>query len=352
MRRTATGTTAVRIACLLLSFSLLLCACSRTTASVPANGFAMGSLISADIYTNEATANTIADTIFKEIAALDSRISATDANSEISALNRGETVELSPETLELLQNTASLCEALGNRIDITLGAVTSLWGFSSDAPRLPGADEIVSALQTRGAQKISYNGNLVALAPGQQLDLGAIGKGEACDIACEVLNSSYVVPAVISFGGTVLCYGQKADGPWKIGIRDPFGSAASCCATYTFTPADEMDCCVISTSGSYEKRFTENGETYHHILDPQTGYPVNNGLVAVTAVGYYGRWSDALSTALFVNGLNEVSLNWIDRYLIGAAFIFEDGGVWVSNGIRDSFLLEDTEHFYFTEYAP
>ena len=352
MRRTATGNTAVRIACLLLSFSLPLCACSRTPAAVSANGFAMGSLLNVAVYTDETTANEITDTIFKEIAALDARISATDENSEVSALNRGETVSLSPETLALLQDTASLCETLGNRIDITLGAVTSLWGFSSDAPRLPAADEIVAALQTRGAQRITYNGSLAALAPGQQLDLGAIGKGEACDIACKIIASTYNVPAVVSFGGTVLCCGQKADGPWKIGIRDPFGSAASCCATFTFTPSEGADRCVVSTSGSYEKRFTENGETYHHILDPDMGYPVNNGLVAVTAVGQSGRWSDALSTALFVNGLNEVSLSWIDRYLIGAAFLFEDGGIWVSDGLRDSFRLEDTERFYFTEYAP
>ena len=352
MRRAAITKTAVKIACTVLSFCMLFSACSRTDAPVASTGFAMGSIISVNVYTNAATANAISDTIFKEIAALDGRISATDPDSEIAALNRGETAELSNETTELLLDTLELCETLGGRLDITLGGVTELWGFSSDAPRRPADEEIRAALASVGGEKIVFDGGAVTLAPGQKLDFGAVGKGEACDIARTVLETSYVVPAVVSFGGTVLCCGQKTDGPWTVGIRDPFGTAQEICASYTFTPEDGTDFRVISTSGSYEKNFTENGTLYHHILDPDTGYPVNNGLVAVTAVGYYGILSDALSTALFVNGLNDLSLSWIDRYLVGAAFFFEDGGIWVSDGLRDSFRLENTERFRFTEYEP
>ena len=352
MRPAATKRTAVKIVCTVLSFCLLFSACSRTADPVSSTGFAMGSLISVSVYTNDATANVISDTILKEIAALDARISATDETSEIAALNRGETVDLTPDTLDELRETLELCALLGNRTDITLGSVTSLWGFSSDEPRKPADGELSAALAAVGADKITFDGSRVTLGPGQKLDFGAVGKGEACDIARVVLDTSYVVPAVVSFGGTVLCYGQKTDGPWTVGIRDPFGTAQDICAVYTFTPVDGTDFRIVSTSGSYEKNFTENGVRYHHILDPDTGYPVNNGLVAVTAIGYYGRFADALSTALFVNGLNEVSLGWINDYLIGAAFIFEDGGVWVSEGIRDSFRLENVDRFYFTEYAP
>ena len=69
-------------------------------------------------------------------------------------------------------------------------------------------------------------------------------------------------------------------------------------------------------------------------------------------MGRYGRYCDALSTALYVNGLNEESRGWIDDFLIGAVFIFKDGGIWVSEGLRDGFRLENTDRFYFTEYEP
>ena len=343
--------TALAIACAVLSFLLLLPACARRTDGVSATSFAMGSLITARVYTDEAAAGTVTNTVFKEISALDGRISATAEDSEIAALNRGETVTLSPGTLEMLRDTLSLGDSLGGQMDITLGAVTSLWGFSSDEPRVPAQDEIANALATRGAEKIVFAGDRVTLAPGQRLDFGAVGKGEACDIAKTVLDTA-PAPAVFSVGGTVLLYGLKPDGPWTVGVRDPFGGANDSCAVYTFTPEDEGDFCVVSTSGSYEKSFTENGKTYHHIIDPATGYPVETALISVTAVSRSGRLSDALSTALFVNGLNDVSLGWIDEYLIGAAFIFADGGVWVSDGLKDGFRLENTDSFHFIEYEP
>ena len=346
MRRAATRRTAVKIACTVLSFCLLFSACGHAAAPVSRTGFAMGSLISVSVYADEATANGIAETVFREIAALDARISATDENSETARLNRGETVTLSPETAALLRETLALCGALGSRLDITLGSVTALWGFSADAPRLPAEDEIKTALAAVGAEKIAFEGDTVTLAPGQKLDFGATGKGEGCDIARAALQTAGSAPAAVSFGGTVLLYGQKPGSPWTVGVRDPFGTAQELCGTFTFTPETAADCCVISTSGSYEKNFTENGKTYHHILDPDTGYPVENGLAAVTAVSHTGRLSDALSTALFVNGLNDVSLSWIEEYLIGAVFVFEDGGVWVSEGLRGSFTLENTGRFY------
>ena len=352
MRPGRKSKTVSAIACTVLSFLLLLSACGARNNAVSATSFAMGSLISARVYADRATANAVTSAAFKEISALDARISATDENSEIAALNRGETVTLSPETLEMLRDTLSLGASLGGQMDITLGAVTSLWGFSADEPRVPAPEEIENALATRGADKIVFEGNSVTLAPGQRLDFGAVGKGEACDIARALLDTSFSVPAVFSVGGTVLLYGQKTDGPWTVGVRDPFGSANDYCAVYTFTPKNGGDACVVSTSGSYEKSFTENGITYHHIIDPATGCPVETQLVSVTAVSRSGRWSDALSTALFVNGLNDVSLGWIDEYLLGAAFIFADGGVWVSDGIKDGFRLENTERFHLIEYEP
>ena len=349
MKRYAHKGIAAKLTVLFLSFLLPLCACRTTPTPTTRTGFAMGSLLTARIYTNADTAESMADSILKEVQMIDACISATDPASEISALNRGESVSLSADTLELLQNTLDLCGKLNGKLDITLGAVTDLWGFTGDTPRVPDADMLAAALATKDPDGVTFDGSTVTLAKGQMLDFGAVGKGVACDVACQVIDANYVVPAVVSFGGTVLCYGQKADGPWTVGVRDPFGPADSYCATIEFTPEWEMDCLFVSTSGSYEKTFTEDGKTYHHIIDPDTGYPVETDLVSVTAVGSGGFVCDALSTALFVNGLNEESLTWVDMYLYGAAFIFEDGGIYVTHGLRDTFQLTDVINFHYID---
>ena len=162
----------------------------------------------------------------------------------------------------------------------------------------------------------------------------------ALDAAAAVLKGKKT-SAVVSFGGSVLLFGQKPDGgPWTVGVRDPNGDEASYFATLSFAlKADEA--VFISTSGSYEKTFTENGKTYHHILDPKTGYPVENDLVSVTAVAEDGFLSDALSTALFVIGPGDEANALCKKYLTGAVFVHKDGTVSVTDGLADAFALTD-----------
>ena len=147
----------------------------------------------------------------------------------------------------------------------------------------------------------------------------------------------------------MLLYGQKPGGAWSVGVRDPHGAQDVYFATLTLENGAADGAIFISTSGSYEKTFTENGKTYHHILDPATGMPVQTDLVAVTAVSQSGTVSDALSTALFVNGLNGTSLGWVRTYLTGAVFVFADGRVYVTEGLRDAFTLTDTAAYRVTE---
>ena len=337
-KRARAAAAAAVIACI----AFLLSACSAESAS--GSSFAMGSVLTARIYADADAAQPVLNDIYSGVNALDRLISATDEQSELSRLNASGSGTCSEDTLWVLRDSLALCRALNGRLDITLGAVTSLWGFAGDAPRLPAAEEISAALQTRGPDKVQIKNGAVTLGEGQKLDPGAVGKGAGCDVACGVLKTAGL-PAVISFGGTVLLYGQKPGGSWSVGLRDPFGGQEDYFATLSFAPEAADGAVFISTSGSYEKTFTENGKTYHHILDPDTGYPVETELVAVSAVGENGLTADALSTALFVNGLNETSLGWADTYLTGAVFVFSDGRVYVTPGLRDAFTLTDEARF-------
>ncbi len=334
---------------LLLCAALLFSACGRGVTGISGASFAMGSVLTVHVYSDDAPERLL-NVIYGAAVSLDGQLSATDPASTVGYLNENGEAECAPAALDVLQRSLTLCEALNGKLDITLGAVTSLWGFSSDEPRLPSEDEIAAALATKGTQYVKLANGTVTLGEGQKLDLGAVGKGAGCDAIREVLDET-PFPAVISLGGTVLLYGQKPGGAWNVGVRDPKGGQEDYFAALALQPEGERDALFVSTSGSYEKNFTENGKTYHHILDPATGYPVENGLVAVTAVAKNGLTADALSTALFVNGLNETSLGWVEEYLVGAVFVFADGAVYVTKGLKAAFTLTNNSFTLTDTYA-
>lgn len=330
---------AAALLCLILLF--VFSSCAKNEVYFSKTGFAMGSAVSTKIYAeSEAEANKISEEIFAAIGHLDSLISTTDKNSEIAVINAKGKNTMSKETVMLLKSSLVLCEKTDGKLDITLGAVTKLWGFSSDTPSVPDEKEIKAALNTVGLNNIDINGYEVKLLNGAEIDLGAIGKGAGIDEAAKVLQN-YSGSAVISFGGTVLIYGNNTR---TVGIRDPYGTGSDYCGILTLTPKTDALC--VSTSGSYEKAFTENGVTYHHILDPQTGYPVKSELVSVTAIAESGTVCDALSTLLFAEGLTSKALELAHEYLLGAVFIFADGRVYVTGEeIKDCFELTNTENY-------
>lgn len=159
-----------------------------------------------------------------------------------------------------------------------------------------------------------------------------MGKGAACDAAVAAYEESGVNRAVVSVGGSVGVYGEKPGGqPWTIALRDPDteGSLGTLSLASGF----------LSTSGSYEKQFTEDGVTYHHLLDPGTGYPAESGLLSVTVWSGSGTLSDALSTACFVLGLED-SLPVLEQFDSEAVFITEDHQIYVTEGLADAFFLK------------
>ena len=157
--------------------------------------------------------------------------------------------------------------------------------------------EIAAALQTVGWKQVSLEARQAKLKSGQALDLGAIGKGIACDEAKRILDDTHLSGAVISVGGSLLLWGSRpGGGDWKVGVRDPRGKTSDQLGVFTLAEG------FVSTSGDYERTLTADGKTYHHILDPKTGYPADAGLISVTVTAPSGLLSDALSTACFILG--------------------------------------------------
>ena len=330
--------TALFAAILLL---LSLCACTTQTEYYEKSSFAMGSAVTIRIYGSQ-TAQEMAQDALAAVSETDSLLSANMVDSDIYKLNESKKGHVvSAETFQLIRDCLSVCRTTGWVLDITIGAVSALWGFDTDSPSLPEENALHDALQSVDMAQLTFYEDRLTIqkAEGQQIDLGAFGKGIACDKALQALRSEFS-PAILSVGGTVMLYGNHPDEKhWTIGVRDPLGSVNTYCATLALSVEESDDALVISTSGNYEKTFTENGQTYHHILDINTGYPVENDLLGVTVVAKSGLVSDALSTVLFMHGLTEQSLHILESYNAQAVFLCKDGRMLVSDGLADKITI-------------
>jgi thiamine biosynthesis lipoprotein len=208
------------------------------------------------------------------------------------------------EALEL-ENTTN------GAFDITVYPLMELWGFTTGDFAVPSTDKLQSALQLVGSGRIKLDkeNSTITLDDGQGIDLGGIAKGFTSNRLMEIFSEYGLVSGMVSLGGNVQCYGTKPDGSlWKCGIINPLAPND----TTNLLGVVSVDNKAVITSGAYERYFedVETGETYHHILNPQTGYPANNGLISVSVVSENGMLADALSTACYVMGLDETVRYW------------------------------------------
>lgn len=294
--------------------------------------YAMGTYVQQTVYgKNREEAARKASAAVTE---LENKLSWRVEGSELSLLNRsagGGAVSLSPETWDVLNTCILVSEKSGGAFDPTIAPVSRLWDFDGD-PHVPEENFFEEALTKVGYSALSLGEGTAALSSaGTSLDLGAVGKGAACEKMVELYAASGVDRGVAAVGGSVGVYGEKPGGePWRVAVRDP-DSSGSLGEISLFSG-------FVSTSGSYEKTFTAQGKSYHHLLDPKTGYPAESGLLSVTVWSGGGAMSDALSTACFVLGY-EKSLPLLEELDAQGVFVTTDHKVYVTSGLGESFSL-------------
>ena len=298
--------------------------------------FAMDTVVSETLYTSGADINTQIGEKLREMET--TLLSWTEENSQISQLNNadGKTMEVSDDLAADLEKIRQLSQDSNGAFDPTLGKIIRLWDIAGENPHVPDQSEIDTLLPEVGYEKIQVDGNNVTLLDGCTLDLGAVGKGMGCDLIMDYLRSQPDVSGMIlNLGGSsVMTYGEKPDGsPWKVALTDPRDTEGDYLGAITLD-ANQF----LSTSGDYEKYFIEDGIRYHHILDPKTGYPVQNGLTSVTIVCDQGYLADGLSTACFVLGM-DAAKPLLEKYDAEAVFVDEDKNVYVTSGLMDKFEL-------------
>lgn len=330
-------------------FLLVLTGCSNSIAEnkkeknqasfITKQGFLLNTVITINIYDKQD--QTILDECFDLIKKYEKIYSRTDINSELYALNQrtvpgdGQTYQISDEMSDLLRYGLNYSELSEGAFDITIAPVTSLWDFTALEPVVPDKESIETVLPEINYKNVTLGNDTVTFTnDGVKIEFGAIAKGYIADRAKDYLISQGVNSAIINLGGNILCVGSKPDGtPFNIGIQMPFADRNE-----TIEVMEIVDYSVVS-SGIYERFFQKDGVTYHHILNPKTGYPVDNNLISVTIISKQSVDGDGLSTTCFALGL-EKGLELINSLPdIYAVFIDEDYNITYSEGFKKAITL-------------
>lgn len=326
-----------------LGLCLLLGGCApsavQPTVSEPKSqvGFYFDTVVTMTVYTEDEELLAQAQ---RECQRYDQLLSKTAEGSDVWKLNhsQGQRVAVSDETREILEKALEYSRISGGAFDVTIEPCVALWDFSEGSDKtLPDENALAQAAEKVGWQQVDINEEGVLLPEGVTIDLGAIAKGYITDQIANLLRRGGVESGYLNFGGNVVTIGSKPGGePWNIGVRDPQ------------TPGGQEIVGVVKardqavvTSGIYERGFDLDGVRYHHLLDPATGWPVQNELSGVTIVTADAFDADALSTTVFNLGL-EKGLDFVEG-LENTEAIFvtrEEELVWTS-GLNESFTPQN-----------
>ena len=261
--------------------------------------------------------------------------------SEISSVNQAagiRAVPVSEDFCDVLRQGLQLASLTDGLFDPTVGPLVRLWGIGSDKAHGPRPAEIRSALRLVGWRDIVFDeaARTVALRRvGMTLDFGALLKGFAAVEAGRILCAHGVRGAILDIGGSVLAMGSRPGGaPWRIGVQKPGAPRG--------TPLGEILARdeVVNTSGSYEQFFIENGHRYQHIIDPRTGYPVDNSVEAVTVISSRLRNADGPTLSILALGV-ERGLALAKRLGVDAVIVGSNHTLHMTEGAKHRFTLLD-----------
>lgn len=264
------------------------------------------------------------------------RLSVTDTGSEIYRLNHraGDTAEVSEETAALLRFALHMADETGGALDPAIYPVLTAWGFTTDHHQIPPKDTLDALLPLVDYHQIELKDHTVTLPKGMEIDFGAIAKGYSGQQAADLVRRAGISSAILNLGGNVQAIGEKPDGSlWRVGLQSPWG--------HDYLGILSIKDLAVVTSGSYERFFVgEDGRTYHHIINPKTGYPADNGLVSVTIIGPDGGLCDALSTALFVMGPEKAAAYWRNHKDFDMILVTGNHELFITPSIQDRFQLD------------
>lgn len=316
-----------KLICLILSAVLavgLLCSCDRNVYPLSSTQIMMDTVVTVTIYDGDDDVLTGAMQLCKKYENL---LSKTLQGSDVYKINHanGQPVTVDDDTAELLRIALEIAQKSDGAFDPTVLPLVELWDVNN-ATTAPNDADIQAALTSVGYQNILLDGNVVTAKNGAKLDLGGIAKGFIADKVTAYLKENGIKSAIVNLGGNTVLVGQKNGGDFSVGVQKPFGKQDELCTTVMLHDKTAV------TSGTYQRYFEQNGRIYHHIIDPKTGYPTDNGLNAVTVVTNSSAVADGLSTACLILGV-EKGKALAKEYSAELIFVDKDGKLTVTDGL-------------------
>lgn len=329
---------------LIITIALLLTSCAEYNKPQSHRFVALNTACSITVYSNKKIDLTKIEKIIREF---EERVSFHKDDSQITKINKnsGKTfVELDKETIDLINKALNFGEISKGYFDPTIGPLSRLWGVGTKN-YLPEDSEIEDVLTKVDYRRVKLVDNGVKLLDeGMELDLGGIAKGYISDKIKIYLGSIGVTSAIINLGGNICLIGdKKGERPWRVGVQSPSGIRG---VEIGILEVEDVN---IISSGAYERNFKKDGNIYHHIFDPYTGYPKDGDIISSTIVSVLGVDGDALSTITFGSTLDEV-LKLKEIIDFEGIFVLKDDSIYITENLRDSFNLKDSRYRLIDDY--
>lgn len=297
----------------------------------------MGTTVSLKLFVENLTA---VSAVFNAIEQLEARLTVNRYHSEVMSINHAagkQPVAVSKLVFDLISQAKAASLLPDSKFNLEIGPLVKLWKIGFNGRSIPEKDEIARRLTLINPNHIDLNrtNQTVYLAKaGMEIDLGAIAKGYIADIIKLLLAQYNIFQAIINCGGNVLTIGYSpitADRQWHIGLKRPFAEANNLLGII------HVEDKSVVTSGIYERYFIFNDQLYHHILDPHTGYPLNNELHSVTIISDNSLTGDIYSTIFYGLGIRQGLSELKKKQNIGVIFVTRDKKI----------IIQSNQHFTF-----
>ncbi|MBM7623089.1 FAD:protein FMN transferase [Sporohalobacter salinus] len=312
----------------------------RMTSSPPkyeTKEFLMDTMVSLEVTGQEAKkAGQAAIKAMRQTADRSTRYNEDSIISKINKEAGNKPIKVNDDILIMIKAAKKYGRLTEGKFDITIAPVIDLWNFETGKNLVPSTKKIEEKLELVDYKKIIINENekTVMLAKsGMKIDLGGIAKGYIVDQAADVLKKFNIKSALINAGGNIRTIGTKSSGDkWRLGIKNPRDNSKD--PKDNYLNIIEVKETNVVTSGDYERYFKKEGRRYHHILDPNTGYPAR-GLASVTIISDSSFKADILSTALFILGFKEAKSYIKEHDDIEGMLVTTDLNKWRSKGFKE-----------------
>lgn len=278
------------------------------------------------------------DEAVDEINNIEQLVSTGIDSSEVSQINKNGKGSVSETTGYLIKRSKEIYDSTNGVFNITIYPIMQAWGFPTENYRVPGKKELKKLRGLMGADYVLYDEKKQEVTlnkEGMKIDLGGIAKGYTSSKVMDIFKENGISSAVISLGGNVQTLNGKPDGSdWRVAVENPAD-------TGSYIGVLSIKDKAVITSGGYERYFKQDGKTYHHIIDPATGYPADSGLISVTIVSDDGTLADGLSTSLFIMGEEKAAQFWRENSdEFETIMETADGKLYVTEGIVDSLTTD------------